>query len=92
MPDGEDSLYIGESSRNLYTRSQEHVSIYRGGKITSFIGKHQSKEHQGEEASYRAKVTTSTFFHEYANANLSSNVTLVFDDTHQLCAHKGRNY
>ena len=53
-------MYIGESSRNLFTRSLEHVSRYRGGKITSFMVKHQSQEHQGDEGSYRAKVTTST--------------------------------
>ena len=59
-PDGEKSKYIGESSRNLFTRSQEHVSRYRGGKITSFMVKHQNSEHQGDEASYKAKVTAST--------------------------------
>ena len=59
-PDGEKSKYIGESSRNLFTRSQEHVSRYRGGKIISFMVKHQNSEHQGDEASYKAKVTAST--------------------------------
>ena len=33
-----------------------------------------------------------TCFPKYANANISSNVTLVFDDTYQFRAHKGRNY
>ena len=40
-PDGARSLYIGESSRNLYTRSKEHEANYRAGKITSFMVKHQ---------------------------------------------------
>ena len=33
-----------------------------------------------------------TFFPKYANDNISSNVTLVFEDTHQFRAYKGRNY
>ena len=59
-PEGGKSVYIGESSRNLYTRSQEHLSRYRGGKMTSFMFKHQNNVHQGEQAMYRAKVTAST--------------------------------
>ena len=59
-PEGEKSKYIGETSRNLFTRSQEHVARYRGGRMTSFMVKHQRKEHQGAEARYRAKVTSST--------------------------------
>jgi hypothetical protein len=53
-------VYIGESSRNLYTRSKEHLPRYRSGKLTSFIVKHQSTAHQGEEANFKAKVTGST--------------------------------
>ena len=59
-PEEERSVYIGETSRNLYTRSNEHVASYRGGKMTSFMFKHQDSAHQGEQASYRAKVTAST--------------------------------
>ena len=59
-PDGRKQKYIGESSRNLYTRSLEHVSRYRGGKLTSFMVKHQNSEHQGEVAKYKAKVTANT--------------------------------
>ena len=59
-PEGERGVYIGESSRNLYTRSHEHLSKYKSGKITSFMVKHQNMEHQGDEASFRAKVTTRT--------------------------------
>ena len=59
-PDGRKGLYIGETSRNLYTRSKEHVSRFRSGLVTSFIVKHQNNAHNGEEADYRAKVTAST--------------------------------
>ena len=46
-PDGARSLYIGDSSRNLYTRSKEHESKYRADRITSFKVKHQTKTHRG---------------------------------------------
>ena len=59
-PDGRKGLYIGETSRNLYTRSREHISNYRTGLVTSFIVKNQNIAHEGEEADYRAKVTAST--------------------------------
>jgi hypothetical protein len=59
-PDGHRSVYVGESSRNLYTRSNEHLSRYRAGKMTSFIVKHQTTVHHGEEAQFKAKVTAST--------------------------------
>ena len=59
-PDEEKKVYIGESSRNLYTRSKEHLARYRAGTGTSFILKHQANAHHGEEEDYRAKVTAST--------------------------------
>ena len=59
-PDDNKSKYIGESSRNLYTRSKEHLANYRSGLQTSFIIKHQNTMHQGEEAVFMAKVTTRT--------------------------------
>ena len=59
-PDGRKQVYIGESSRNLYTRSLEHMSRYRGGKLRSFMVKHQNSEHQGEVAMYKAKVIANT--------------------------------
>ena len=46
-PDDERSVYIGESSRNLYTRCKEHVSRYQAGKVTSFMAKHQTTAHPG---------------------------------------------
>ena len=54
------SVYIGESSRNLYTRTQEHLSNYRRGEPNSFMRRHQASTHQGEEPSYKAVVTAKT--------------------------------
>ena len=54
------SVYIGESSRNLFTRTQEHLSNFRRGEQNSFILKHQASSHQGEEPSYKAVVTANT--------------------------------
>jgi hypothetical protein len=59
-PDDERSVYFGESSRNLYTRCKEHVSRYQAGTVTFFMAKDQTTTHQGQEASYKAKVTAST--------------------------------
>ena len=59
-PDQEKSSYIGETSRNLYTRSKEHLSRNRSGTGTSFMLKHQASAHQGEDVDYRAKITAST--------------------------------
>ena len=55
---GEDrSVYVGESSRNLYTRGVEHIRKYEGGKQDSFLLKHQLEKHQGRPAVFTAKVT-----------------------------------
>ena len=55
----EKGIYIGESSRNLYTRSKEHIGKYmsRKSQADSFITKHQDEQHDGGEADFRAKVT-----------------------------------
>ena len=58
-PEEEKSVYIGETSQNLYTRSS-HMSRYRGGMMTSFMFKHQDNVHPGEQAMYKAKVAAST--------------------------------
>ena len=52
-------VYIGESSRNLYTRGKEHVGKYRSRKRNhdSFMKKHQVEKHGGREADFKAKVT-----------------------------------
>lgn len=59
-PDGTKSVYIGESARNLYTRSKEHLGRFRSGARTSFIVKHQNSAHLGEEPDYKARVTNNT--------------------------------
>ena len=59
-PQDNKSVYIGESARNLYTRSKEHLNTFVYSPATSFIAKHQSAAHSGEEPSYKAKVTACT--------------------------------
>ena len=54
---GERSTYVGESSRNLFTRGGEHKSKYENHKDDSFLVKHQLEEHQGAAAEVTAKVT-----------------------------------
>ena len=44
-PDGNRSVYIGETSRNLYTRSKEHLARYRQRQATSSMLKHQNHAH-----------------------------------------------
>ena len=52
----ETPVYIGESSRNLYTRAKEHRQAYRRGGDNSFMAKHQAEKHQGERGVFTAKV------------------------------------
>ena len=54
------SVYLGESARNLYTRSKEHLYRYRLGVEASFMAKHQHSDHRGEEPVYKARVITNT--------------------------------
>ena len=58
-------VYIGETSRNLYTRGKEHISIGRRGggeasegesEESSFVRKHQQEQHRGEEVNFTARV------------------------------------
>ena len=53
------SLNLGETSRNLYTRSKEHLERYNSKNKNSFMLKHQQNYHQGMQGSYTAKVTAS---------------------------------
>ena len=57
-PEGK-AKYIGESSRNLYTRCREHVKKFESKKtkLDSLINKHQINEHAGGEPNFKAKVT-----------------------------------
>ena len=51
------SVYVGETSKNLYTRGLEHSKKYEGVKEDSFLQKHQVEKHFGRPAVYTAKVT-----------------------------------
>ena len=51
-----DAVYIGESSRNLYTRGAEHVQKYSNKKDKSFMTEHQQQRHKSEPANFRFKV------------------------------------
>ena len=59
-PDGAKGLYLGETSRNLYSRCQEHEDNYRNGSQNSFMKKHQARRHPGMAGAYAAKVTART--------------------------------
>ena len=50
--------YVGETSRNLYTRVQEHMSKYQSRKTRadSFIHTHQNERHAGQPAEFEAKL------------------------------------
>ena len=56
-PDNSKSVYIGESSRSLFTRSREHLNNYRQG---INIKKHQDSKHPRQEPVYTARVTART--------------------------------
>ena len=58
-PDTDKCVYIGETSRNLYTRSKEHIEKYKSKKRShdSLIKKHQVEKHQDRPANFNAKVT-----------------------------------
>ena len=47
--EGRSSSYIGETSRSLYERSREHVSLYTNSKEESHMLQHMRDEHEDEE-------------------------------------------
>ena len=51
--------YIGESSRNFYSRDKEHNENYKKQKPDSFLNNHQIEKHNGEEADFNFKVLKS---------------------------------
>ena len=51
--EGCDSVYIGETSRNIFSRSLEHQSKYASNDPGSFIKKHQTTFHNGEPANMK---------------------------------------
>ena len=68
------AVYIGESSRNIYTRVKEHQSSYRKRNGKSFMKKHQERHHQGMPGSYAAKVTGS--FRDCLTRQVSEGVSI----------------
>ena len=56
-PEEEKSMYIGETSRNLYTRGLEHQAKYEAGDADSFMRKHQTEIHAGQDAQFKGSVT-----------------------------------
>ena len=56
-PEDDKSVYIGETSRNLFTRGREHVDKYENRKEDSFILRHQEERHDGHPAAFDAEVT-----------------------------------
>ena len=51
---GEKTLYIGETSRNLYTSMNEN----RGARDEGFMGKHMGEFHDGQEEKFVPKVAS----------------------------------
>ena len=68
-PPNNKAVYLGETSRNLFTRAMEHNANYRKGQQTSFMVKHQANKHSGQEANFKAKLTNS---HNYCLTRLVS--------------------
>ena len=63
---GCDAVYVGETSKNLFTRDSQHQYNYLGGPNSntklqekSFIFQHQTSKHQGQEANFKRKVLRS---------------------------------
>ena len=53
------TTYIGETSRNLYTRGREHINKYESRNEDSFMRQHQEEQHNCQPADFTAKVTGS---------------------------------
>ena len=53
------TVYIGETSRNLFTRAGEHLKGYAQSKSGNFIEEHQRAVHGGAVPDFSAKVTHS---------------------------------
>ena len=51
------TVYVGETSRNLFTRGKEHWYKYQTNHSDSFMTKHQEEHHDSQQADFTAKVT-----------------------------------
>ena len=81
-PDDRPSIYIGETSRNLYTRAKEHKDNFEKAKDDSFMFIHQQEEHRGEAGNFKAKVVKS--FRDCLTRQISEGVYLRRSDEHVL--------
>ena len=54
-----DNIYTGETSRNCYTRTKEHLSKASKQSSDSFIKNHQSEKHNDNPADFKVKVVKS---------------------------------
>ena len=62
-----DASYIGETSRNLFSRNGEHVYKYKGGKNRtskklqdqSFMFQHQTSKHDGLPSNFKSEIVRS---------------------------------
>ena len=50
-------VYLGETSRNVYTRGKEHDDKFKNQAEDSFMSKHQDSKHPGQPGMFAAKVT-----------------------------------
>ena len=68
--------YIGETSRNLYTRAKEHTGKYNSKTQchASFIKKHQEERHHGVPANFKGKVTS--MFRDCLSRQVSEGVNI----------------
>ena len=58
-PDEKPTVYIGETSRNLFTQAGKHMQGYKQRKEGNFIVDHQRDVHGGSQPEFSAKVTDS---------------------------------
>ena len=58
-PEGNRPVYIGETSRNLFTRCKEHMGANSSASDAEscFVKKHMEEFHEGEEGRFTARVT-----------------------------------
>ena len=55
----DDSSYVGETARNFYTRSGEHLDKYKKNAKDSFIRNHQKEFHQDKSPNFKVNVLKS---------------------------------
>ena len=65
---------VGETSRNVYTRSLEHNNRYENNGSDSFNVKHQNEHHNGEHANVKVKFVKS--FKDALSRQVSEAVTI----------------